>query len=294
MPTLSILEGSGGNYRTQSQSLFRQPYHYAEDATGLVGVPIPVWSTQSFLGSWNARVPKNLLTVAEGNKELVRPVDVDLKKGRGGGGDALTGKIDNHLPVTLEGLCLFYRGKWYALNQSLGPGERYRVNIQFQGGGKGKAFADWFSPITSRELLWSTPTNAPLRPKMLAHPTVQNITEKADLPYSAFREIKALMFYEVWGNQKKWANSRLRNLDQSWRIEKQVDLQRKASYRDEAILVARTTLYDDRAEKITSESAAGTRLWLKKLPGGEEENTRPELPGKMSQETYIRVYIPVK
>ena len=39
-----------GRRRAASPSLFRQPYAYAEDASGLERVPIPVWSTRSFHG----------------------------------------------------------------------------------------------------------------------------------------------------------------------------------------------------------------------------------------------------
>src|SRR5262249_20799603 len=42
----------GGMGRGGSQSLFRRTYDYADDLSGLVGVPIQVWATKSFSASW--------------------------------------------------------------------------------------------------------------------------------------------------------------------------------------------------------------------------------------------------
>jgi len=47
-------------YRSGSQSLFGRTYRYAPDATGLEGVPLQVWSTKSFGGSWQAAGRRDL------------------------------------------------------------------------------------------------------------------------------------------------------------------------------------------------------------------------------------------
>src|SRR5207237_9840835 len=45
---------AAGYGRGQSQGLFRRPYDYTENATGMAGVPIQVWSTKSFQSAWQA------------------------------------------------------------------------------------------------------------------------------------------------------------------------------------------------------------------------------------------------
>ena len=46
------------------------------------------------------------------------------------------------------------------------------------------------------------------------------------------------------------------------------------------------------AEKVTQDPASPSRLWLGQLPGPGKE--RPALNGTMTQETYVRLYLPVK
>jgi hypothetical protein len=64
-------------------------------------------------------------------------------------------------------------------------------------------------------------------------------------------------------------------------------------YRDEAILVARVS-ENGLAESIMANPTGPsvTKLWLKGLPGN--LTGRQPVPGTLRQETYIRVYIPVK
>ncbi|HEV3117748.1 MAG TPA: hypothetical protein VGY58_11885, partial [Gemmataceae bacterium] len=81
-------ETNFGQNRGQSQGLFRRPYAYADDATGLVGVPIQVWSTKSFATSWQASF------------DPAKPLfSSDLKLTPRG---QYTGTITSRLPVPLE------------------------------------------------------------------------------------------------------------------------------------------------------------------------------------------------
>ena len=47
----------------------------------------------------------------------------------------------------------------------------------------------------------------------------------------------------------------------------------------------------DAAESATTHPVSPSRLWLGDLPGG--ERTRPHIPGVLTQDTFLRVYIPV-
>jgi hypothetical protein len=44
------------------------------------------------------------------------------------------------------------------------------------------------------------------------------------------------------------------------------------------------------AEEVSQDGVSATRLWLGHLPG---EGNREPLKGYLSQETYVRIYIPV-
>ena len=62
-------------------------------------------------------------------------------------------------------------------------------------------------------------------------------------------------------------------------------------YREEVILVGRGPLVSDQSETVTQDGVSPSRLWLGRLPGADGQ--RPALHGVLTQETYVRVYIPV-
>src|SRR5207244_4534866 len=110
-PVVTLLEGGDNTRRQASQALFEKPYLYADDATGLRYVPVPVWSTRSFTASYRAPLPK-----ADGKDRP--PIGID-DKGKplaiSNDGKGLVGQLTNNLPVTLRDVCLFYRDKAYLL-----------------------------------------------------------------------------------------------------------------------------------------------------------------------------------
>ena len=97
--------------------------------------------------------------------------------------------------------------------------------------------------------------------------------------------MKQALFYSE--TERPWRNSGLRQLDQSWRLFRPSAVQN----RDEVILVARVGPLHGNAEELTRKGLAPTTLWLGTLPGTGE---RPKLDAFLTQETYVRVYIPVK
>ena len=78
-------------------------------------------------------------------------------------------------------------------------------------------------------------------------------------------------------------NASVRRLDQSWRL--------SPYNRDEVILVGRVLPPPGPAEEVIGGPDSPTRLWLRELPG-----TRPRtpIPGTARQETFVRVYLPVR
>jgi hypothetical protein len=249
-----------------SPGLFRRPYEYAGDATGLRGVPVPVWATRAFTASWHA----------PGGE--VPPIEADVHLSREG--TALAGTIVNHLPVELQGVGLFYRGWWYTV-PTLMPEQRLEVQTLFERAVGRKPIVDWFGDPAWVPRVPVAAFTEPSRPQVLG-------------AQKSYRLLKPLLFHALGGDVEAADNSGLRTLDQSWRVKplSMVPTPRDPQYLDEAILVARTPSVTNRAEAVAAGPASPSRLWLDALPGSRA--TRPTLEGHLSQETYVRVYVPVR
>jgi hypothetical protein len=248
-----------------SPGLFRRAYEYAEDATGVRGVPVPVWATRAFTASWRAPAGE------------VPPVEADVRLARDG--TALVGTLVNHLPVELQGVGLFYRGQWYTV-PVLMPGQRLEVQSLFERGVARKPVADWFNDPAWTPRVPVAAFNEASRPQVLG-------------AQKSYRALKPLMFHALSGNAEA-DDSGLRPLDQSWRLQplSMVPTPPQLQYLDEAILVGRAPSVTDRAEAVTAGGSSPSRLWLDALPGTRPD--RPALDGHLSQETYVRVFIPVR
>jgi hypothetical protein len=272
-PVLTLLEGGERTPRSGLQGLFPRPYEYTEDGSGLMRVPVPVWATRSFTASWRAPLKA---------KEPVIGITDDIGPIRRSEGDKLSGRITNNLQVKLLDAVLFYREKWYKLD-TLAPGESRRLEKLFdlQEQGQGRPLNEWFG---SGLLAPGTPEAPSGRP----------------IPYGAqgrsvYLLMKELMFYRQYsqGVPDAQTNAGLRSFDQTWRLKPlpQYPVGAQPRYRDEAILIARAPMLVDKSEVVAEHPASPSQLWVGALP--EEHKERPRVPGFSSQETYIRVFIPV-
>jgi hypothetical protein len=245
--------GWGGGGRGQSQGLFRRAYDYAPEGTGLTGVPIQVWSTKSFSGTWQSVLDPAKPTIS-----------ADLRKQAEG--DKLLGSITSRLPVKLDDVVLHYGGKWYAL-ETLLPNVPRRVEGVV--GGAGMDLTSWLASMPQG---YFKPTKNPNRQNPMYSNTQPNLATLA--------VIKHLLFYkESSGNMR---DNALRRLDQSWRL----------PLKDEVILFGRVARQEGPAEDISTEPSSATRLWLGALPA--PGAARPPLNGTLAQESFVRVFIPVK
>src|SRR5205823_4516495 len=102
--------------------------------------------------------------------------------------------------------------------------------------------------------------------------------------------INPLLFHRHDRQASGMLNSGLRQHDQQWRISAQAGT--ADAYREEVLLVGRASPRHGAAETLTADPAMPTRLWLGALPG--EGAVRPPLAGLLTQETFVRVYIPVR
>jgi hypothetical protein len=268
---IATLEGPERAIRSASQSLFQRPYDYAADGAGLERVPIPVWAARSFTAAWRSPLP---------GAATRAPVEADLRRSRLEADEqgALVGTLTNNLPTALQGVTLFYRGKWYAL-PDLVPGQTRRVESLFEGGAHARVrdLNQWFN-----------------NDSVLAPGTALPGPFHQPLPiYSAFRYFKPMLFHTASENHALLASG-FRTFDQSWRLRPQPEYPtpQRSKYRDEVLLVARTALVTGGAEEVLGNGVSPTRLWLGALPG--TGAARPPLAGFLTQEAYVRVYIPVQ
>jgi hypothetical protein len=100
-----------------------------------------------------------------------------------------------------------------------------------------------------------------------------------------------MMNYDTPSVRKEWSNAGARTLDHTWRLKK-LNIDGRDVFRDEVILIGRIGPKDGSADELTSKGFAPTALWFGRLPGTADR--RPKIDGSLRQETYIRVYIPVK
>ncbi len=253
--------GFGEINRTRSQSLFRRSYKYADDATGLIGVPIQVWSSKSFTARWEAAADPNHIPF---KIDLRHPSDPDNPRGNV---KDLTGSITNQLPFAVEGAVLIY-GDGEAMPRTFELGrlqahETKKIDIHRNQG--------------ANDLSQWARASAPRTPQFGRFG--QASQEPAD---TMFNSLKKAMFHDASQNELL-RNNTLRHLDQRWRLTK---------HSDEAVLYFTLPARKGPAETINQAPETPSRLWLGALPGAGKE--RPDLWGKLQQETYVRIFIPVK
>jgi hypothetical protein len=251
----------GGSNRTRSQSLFRRSYEYADDATGLIGVPIQVWSSKSFTARWEAPVDPNHIPF---KIDLRHPADPDNPKGNI---KDVTGSITNQLPFAVEDATLIYgdgeaKPKTFPLGR-LEANETKKIDIHRNQGGND--LEQWAPASTQRDFQFGRfgrQSQAPAEP--------------------ALNSLKKAMFHDA-SQLELLRNNTLRHLDQKWRLTK---------HSDEAVLYFRLPTKKGPAETVNQAPETPSRLWLGELPGSGK--VRPDLWGTLQQETYVRIFIPVK
>jgi len=250
--------------------LFPQPYLFAEDGSGLEKVPIPVWSTRSFTASWRAPLSAER-----------PPIEADLALSRDEA-RLPCGNITNHLPVELQDFVIIYHGKWYSLPvewKKWVPEETRRIETLFGKDPRGDNLDSFFR------------NGDVLMPKEQRSADEGVPARFIGTGQTSHQLMKALMFRGKAGTHDHRNNSGLRSLDESWRLGEAPNLPTNR-YREEIILVARTAPVTGQADRVIQDGSSPTRLWLDKLPGSVPQ--RPSQRGVINQETYLRVYIPVK
>jgi hypothetical protein len=223
--------------RSRGQAMSQRDYRYADQASGLIDVPIQVWTSKVFQADWHeAGQP---------------PVQADLRANPDG--QSLQGTITNRLGLPLEQAFLIYSGpgnagraRVYDLGQFDADATRV-VELDRQ---RAANLMDWM-PLAGRD---------------------------SDLP-SLFKRI---CFHEVYPEDGRERILGLRGLEQGWRI--RLD--------HEAILFGWCPPASGPGQQVNDGKDVPSRLWLGALPGAGA--ARPPLPGRLTQQTFVRVFIPVQ
>jgi hypothetical protein len=196
--------------------------------------------------------------VARWSSTLPRVLDARLVYNPGNP-ERIFGKVVNRLPVELQDAALLYGGKWYTFARPLVPGRRVAVSGQDP-----RDFGDWHN----------------VRLKRVRAP---------DHSFDATAFVKAALFYDNLTRGEHRRNNLLGYLDQSWRLR---ELNSREVSTQEALVVGRLARAQGPAEEVGRGKSAPSRLWLGALPGSGQ--TRPPLPGTMTQDTYLRIALPVR
>jgi len=256
-----------------------RPYQYRIDpkggttgasgtANGLSGVPVQVWSTKTFTANWageiDAKAPPVTSTVAH------------LPSDPLGASGTIT--INLPLPEVTDAIA-YFRGRPYKLDKGIGTG----VPVKFNPGSTPDAKEWERTELTPDAKFYATGDSSEQYGGRGARKVQQ---EAPGGPLALW----GMLFHEQGlkadqSGGRTLQNSTLRMLDQSWRLS-------DANTEEVIVLLKLAKVGGNSEEMMTNaESASPSTLWLKALPGS---GPRPAVPGTLQQETYIRIYIPVK
>jgi hypothetical protein len=116
--------------RQRSQRLFQGKYDFADNASGVTGVPLPFAGTKTFTASWESPLP---------------PVVAPQLFYEPNNPDRISGTVKNLLPVELEEAAIFYGGKWHRFAGALSSKQKVELKNEIP-----PNFNEWAAPLVSR------------------------------------------------------------------------------------------------------------------------------------------------
>lgn len=241
-------------------------------ANGISGVPIQVWSTKAFAANWAG--------VAD---PTAPPVKADLKQLPAGSG--VTGTVNYTLALKdVEQAFAVYKGKVYPFEKAVVPGLPVTLSITTGANGtKTEQMEEVFKndvKFTYREQENDDNFGAWGGGRRNNAPKPTSADNKNPLA------LWGLLFHQQASLRNGLQNGGLRPLDQSWRLSDSND--------SEVILLFRLKRAKGPAGEMATapDSPSPTRVWLHGLPG--RGNDKRDDQGFIQQDTYVRVYLPVK
>lgn len=264
--------GAFGMGRSGTQGLFRRPYSYAPEARGLINVPIPVWTTKSFSAAWETSLKNPFAGKLVYHQAAVGGKDLKL-----------SGTLRSRLAVDLEDLWIFYGDRCWQVDGKLAG----------TAGKDAKGEADLALEL---ETLKAQPIRTWLDQQENLGPEDRR-GNAANVISSPTRLIKQIFFHEKQDLAMAQRNHMLRNLDLTWRLKDYGGFGKRDDAVREAILYGKVRFRHGLAQDLAADAddPLPTRLWISNdpaaLPGG--GSSRQDLLGNLSQDTYVRVILPV-
>lgn len=263
----SVVDWVGG-IRTSIGGVGGRQYRYQLDdtgtgASGLVSVPIQVWSTKTFTANWSGEFDP-----------AVPPVSADLRH-LPADATAAAGRITAHLPLgNLQEGFAFYAGQAYKLD-ALPDG----VAVPFSS--TNEPVSRWEEKVTLFDGKFRT--DDMYQDDGFKRTARNTPGVSASGPLSLWGIL--LGDFAAKKTNQTPQNASLRALDQSWRLDPRNT--------GEVMIIAKLATATGPAEELMSDTASTSpsRLWLRELPGS---GPRTPVPGILKQETYVRIFIPVK
>jgi len=275
----TLVDWMGGAKQEEGSSISSRNYRYRLDPNGgtrqATGIPngienltIAVWATKTLTANWSGYAPKGIV-----ESTVARVRDKDTKM-------IVKGQFTLNLPLAnVQDAVAYYGGKPYALGKNIRTG----VPIPFDSSDKA---------ATNEGSVWQREFNLDSRfytnnstetSEYSSHSTDAD-TNVTKSPINLW----GLLFHEKIlgsGSNRTIQNAGLRMLDESWRL--------SDTNKEEVIVLLRLAPAGGPSEAMfrDPDSASPTQLWVSGTPGKEP---RPAVPGVIQQETYVRVYIPVK
>jgi hypothetical protein len=238
---------------------------------GIENLTIGVWTTKTLTADWSGYAPKGIVesTVAKARDKDANPI--------------VKGTFTLNLPLAnVQDAVAYYAGQPYALGKDLRSG----VPIPFDSSAKaannqGSQWQQNEFVLDNRFYTNSSAESSEYSNPYPSQPVEANVTKS---PINLW----GLLFHEKLqgsGSKGTIQNAGLRLLDQSWRLD--------PTHKGEVIVLLRLAPAGGATEPMFADpdSPSPTQLWVKGIPGKE---ARPAVPGVIQQETFVRVYIPVK
>jgi len=241
----------------------------ARSADGLENVPIQIWSTKAFSANWSASiVPDSHRPPRLVESNLLHPSGDPTK---------VIGTFRHNLSVPALTDCIaFYAGQAYLLpGEVIVRGEAVRLVLD-----QSVPAVQWLQTKGQLETLLNRVQSYAERPGQKLSQKQQPQVFTGPLP------MWGVLFHEgtLKNEEGTYArNASLRRLDQSWRL--------SPDNLDEVIIVGRVAPQYGPAEEILTGPNAPSKLWLKGLPGSGD---RQPISGTARQETWVRMYLPVR
>jgi hypothetical protein len=171
----------------------------------------------------------------------------------------LRGQLVSHLPGALEGAVFIFRGLVYPLESLLPETPRELAGVRHV-----RNVSAWLGNPGDT-------AGSAGRPWLGSHGSVD-------------AKLFPLLFHQTGGDSMQAQPSHaLRGLDQAWRL--------RDTNLGEIIIYGRLATEYGPAEEVEQNPITPGRLWLGALPAS---GSRPSLGGVLRQETYVRIYVPLR